>query len=559
MAGQKRHARGYVSAAVLAIAGGLLLGACSAGEQLEAMDPNLNLLEFETRQIACRFVDIEGFPVEAARVRFNLIGHGNGAVLDTRVAVTDAQGVARVNLRTELASTFKVECDSDTADQKADTLVTVARDNGGRLEVQVYPNAAAATIESELTLVDNFECAFLNPYQPPPATTHADERRTKQVVQLAGGGTPVTFAGLKPDLTYAVVAIGRANNQTVARGCLDKLTVNQTMIDQNRAVSVSMYLEDFLPDITGDRNSLELTTSFNIPLGLTSIGGLFSRMSDGDNDPADYILSEMAVRSDGTLQMVVNAYRTQVSQMLANGESARTGRINLRTTAKALKELKNIKLHTTMALEDEGGSGGNTQAQLSVTHKFSHFEAEVAGRTDKYTFRANQRIFPQSTPPVLEGQTTMNVEDASRVSFEPHRMSLPVGDAIVSRLLLDTFGDYRLERIITTMIECNRIGDMLDQLYQGMSVGSTGGFGWIGPIISFGIRIAATEVCQHVVDDIVKDISVQMLRDLKDARLDENVTFEGSANVQMRADGTTIDRLINGNWIGIGDFHARRR
>jgi hypothetical protein len=92
-----------------------LVAACGAQGLLEPLTPAVALLEFDSRVLDVRYTDVDGFPVQNARCTFSTLGSTNGAYLESRVSVTDRNGICRATLITQHAASFEVVVKADGA------------------------------------------------------------------------------------------------------------------------------------------------------------------------------------------------------------------------------------------------------------------------------------------------------------------------------------------------------------------------------------------------------------------------------------------------------------
>ncbi|MBK8481082.1 MAG: hypothetical protein IPL40_07875 [Proteobacteria bacterium] len=518
----------------------------------------LNMLEFETREVMFRYSNDANLPVGNAKLRCDLKGFSNGALLDRRVTLTDASGVGRLTIKAKYASTFRIECDAEDAREKVSIAVYVAKEFGGRLRVVISRNSAAQALTAQVMVVENLPCVAFDPLRPPAPSGDIPNANVPGVPLDANAAT-LNFVGLRPSVVYSVVAIGKLGEQIVAGGCRDQLSMNQDQIDRTTPLTTTVELEDFVA-VPPDPSALVLTTLFDFqPVVLRGLGGLLERMSDGVNDPADYLLMRMQLRdNNGLMGKLLAAYRSEVATLLARDATASANRMSLRRIATSLQNASNIQLHTTMLIRDElTQDNGTPRGQLTATHKFFKFTADLGAGTQRDFFlRDGQRVFGGTTLPRLEATTTITLQQADRISIAPHELTLPIADAILGNLLLEQFGTARFDQVIQQSVQCSNVATVVDRWINSNVVR-------LQNIIGLGVsaltRIFISGLCEDAIQDVALEVQQELMRDLQAARIDETLKLEGSAGVLRAADGRTIDRLNAGSWVGIGSFSGRRQ
>lgn len=518
----------------------------------------LNMLEFETRQVKFRYSNDANLPISNAKLRCDLKGFTNGALLDRRVTVTDAAGVGVLTVQAKYSSTFRIECDAEDARERVAIPVYVAKEFGGRLRVVVSRNSAAQAMTAQVLVVENLPCVAFDPLRPPAPSGDVPNANVPSV-PLETNAATLNFVGLRPSVVYSVVAIGRIGEQTVAGGCRDQLSLTQDQIDRTTPLTTTVELEDFVA-VPPDPSALVLVTSFDFqPVVLRGVGGLLERMSDGNTDPADYLLMRMQLRdNNGLTGRVLAAYRNEVATLLSRDATASANRMSLRRVATALNNTSNIRLHTTMLIRDElTQENGAPRGQLTATHKFFKFTANLGGSTERDFFlRDGQRVFASPTLPRLEATTMITLQQADRIAIAPHQLTLPVADAILGNLLLEQFGTVRFDQVIQQSVQCSNVATVVDRWINSNVVRLQNIFGFALGTIT---RIFISGLCEDAIQDVALEVQQELLRDLQAARVDETLKLEGSAGVLRAADGRTIERLSSGSWVGVGSFSGRRQ
>lgn len=537
------------SMTVLASSWALLLCACTGGNLLEPVDTSMTLLEFETRMLQVRYTDDIGFGIQAATCSFKIVGPSNGAMVDPRVGITDAQGYCRVNLRVQHAAAFKVVVDSDGADEPKPITVTVSSDAGGVIETLIANTAAATVLSAEVRVMEDFDCSELDAWQPPAPTTFAANPRQLVGVQ-PGLPTELKTFGLKANQPYTVVAIGYAEDQTRAAACQQNIVISAEQIKMRRAYPLTLNLEDLSPDPTG--NTLNVISQFKGELGLKGVAALLRQMSDSQYDPVDYVLSQMAVKKNDFVTKLITAYRPLLVEAMSYGGSMSSGRESLSHAAASLASVTDIELHTLMEITDDDEAAALAQQTLTVDHQFRHFTAEINGHREQLNVHPSRPVFDSTLTPKLVDRAQLTVENAETVHISEHHMTVPMADAIVGKVLMDQFADYRIDKIVTAMIDCSRAGELV----AGSLPGSDG---LIGIFLDPAKRILVNDMCQDVVGEMVEDIYDQIKVDLEDYRWDQQLTFTGRASMELLPDGAKVNRLVNGEWTDIGIFSAKRQ
>jgi len=264
------------------------------------------------------------------------------------------------------------------------------------------------------------------------------------------------------------------------------------------------------------------------------------------------VLSQMALKNDDFVTKLITAYRPQLVEAMSYGGSMNSGRESLSRAAATLASVTNIELHTLMEITDEDEAAALAQQTLTVDHRFSHFTAEINGHSERLTVHPSRPVFDSTLTPVLEARAQLTVDNAETVQISEHHMTVPMADAIVGKVLMDQFADYRIDKIITPMIDCSRAGELVAGALPGSD-------GLLGIFIDPAKRILVNDMCQDVVSELIKDVYDQIKVDLEDYRWDQQLTFTGRASLELLPDGGKINRLVNGEWTDIGIFSARRQ
>lgn len=546
---------------------------------LEPFASAVTLLENDSYTIKVRYRGREGLPIEAASIRFSIAptAGADGALLSSSVAVTDRMGVASVQLMVGAETSFSVRADADGAEGTAHINVSVLKDSGGSMEVALYPASAAEPTEAEVILAQDLECGNFDEFEPPPATREGlDTSRT--VAMKPGQASKVVFRGLKPDLNYAVVAIGRAGDQIIARGCRDGILLSQDLMDEKRAAIVAIDLEDRL--LTPVGSELSLVTTFKHTIGLSGVAGFFRSVGESRGAaPAEYVISQLRTRSADSEPMtnVVRGLRMEL-EALVGAEGPMWG-ARLNAAAAVLASVEDVQLHSRLSLSDETPEGLVTDA-IQASHRLHKLTALVESGRKKMRrdfpllsfadprIASLRMVFP-GPPPKLEDTLTMKVEDATRVSLLPHSLNVPITDAIIGQILFDHFGDWSLEQIFRQMVRCDalpvldestlsRLGlptaetwtrDQLGTFWSAVA-GTGDTTAAVGPLLRNG--------CQQIVTELLAEAQHRANEDLSILRAGQQIVFEGSANMLLLGDGVTIGSLRNGIWSGLGGFEATR-
>ncbi|MBK8481074.1 MAG: hypothetical protein IPL40_07835 [Proteobacteria bacterium] len=542
-----RRRRWGTLAATLTLAA---LGACGgAGNTLEPLGfAQLTLLEFDTRDITMRYTDPSGYAIQTAKIRCDLVGFSNGALLESRVGVTDFEGKARFTLRARSATTFKIVCTADGAGSKANVPVFISKENGGQLKVQISRNAAASSLVATVKLIENYPCAGFDPLRSPAASALVPSS-TRENVELSNAGVEVKFAGLRPATQYSIVGFGQSDGQTVAAGCVDGLSLTQAAIDNNVMITAVVRLDDWTPEISG--NALAITTQLTTaPPALRAVAGFYTRLSDGDNDPADELLGRTLSQMTGVTATLVQMYRSQIA-MLLSSPAERAGRDQLRKMALALSQVANLQLHSQMQIRDESvSSDGFITGDLSILHTFLRFSAQVGGQSRSYELEPAQR-----TPRVATLQHTQ----ADRISIGAHTMTLPVADTVVGGLMLENLGSANLEDALGSMVRCDRLATAVTEIInKNFYVGMLGFSGLIDLGATLLTSAAIADLCNTQVKQMVAELKYQLDLGLYEAHLYDEITLQGTAGVLMEPDGQTIKKLASGEWTGVGSFSGER-
>jgi hypothetical protein len=199
---------------------------------------------------------------------------------------------------------------------------------------------------------------------------------------------------------------------------------------KKRAKSVSIDLED--RGFTPEHGHLEVITKFKNNIGLTGVAGILKSMAGYQNGPADYVMNQIALQSNGDagLKRIMALYREQLAQILAGKDGPRQAS-RLRAAAKALGSVDDVQLHSRLEIRDEDDEGAITD-ELEIVHRMHKFTAVIDNGTGQMLRRdfplvslandnlsARRRVFGGMRLK-LRDTATMVVDDAARVSISPH-------------------------------------------------------------------------------------------------------------------------------------------
>ncbi len=533
---------------LLAILGLIAIGGCgetSSGNVLGVHGiSNMQLREFESKELAFQYLDTNGYPIVGGAVRLRIDGASNGAVVETVIARADPQGVARTSIKAAYEASFVVVAEADGA-MPVQVQVTVAKANGGILQVTVYSRSAASATQAQVTLVNNIACTTFDPRMPPAAAVGIAQ--PSHTVAISTSGTPVQFSGLQPGQQYAVIAVATNNGTTVAKGCEENISITQQEVEQRIPRAANVYLEDFSVDISG--NALLVQTNFNYPLNLVRVANLLKEMSDSPSDPFDFIVERSLAGSDWWTSLLVGVVQEELSGYVTSQRpSAQLTRAKIQQVYQALANVSDVKLYTSLEINDEST---DNPGQLTATHKFEYFTANVGGVNNKYYLRDGINLYGETPKMTLSTEAKLKLENAQRLRFEEHTLSLPIAEAIIGTLLVDTFNEYKLEAIFTAMVDCTGIADAVADYYKTWRDNPTS-------VEISAIKTGMNSACQSIVAEMAVDLYNDIRQDITDSGHGNQVTLAGHATIGMAADGSTITQLTGGEWIGVGTFTASR-
>jgi len=528
---------------------------CGDDNLLEPLQGPQTLLDYETRNVCFRFTDDQGFGILGAAIRFDTDGPTAGAVLQRRVSVTDAAGIACVELVTGTDTAFTVVARHDDAKGSTSVPIVVSRGNGGRLAINVHDRANATVEQARVILTEDLDCDLANPLRPPTASTNA--ANANQIVSVQGqDGTPVTFSGLKSASSYTVVALGESGGQTTGMGCQDQLTITSEQIDQRRPLAVELNIVDFVPT-PGDGDELQVVTQFERDIGLTGMAALLKQMSDDETDPADFLLGEMLLYETDTIKRsALGLLRAQLAQTLSATQSVRNAKQHLHETAADLESVKNLRLVTHLAIVDESEEAGTRKSKYKATHRFGHFEADVQGKMTKFDLSASKSRLLGGPEPKLEDEAELRIDNVEDVAIGSHSLSLPIADAIIAKVLLDNWGKRELAPIIQSMVACSELARQVQRLVDDGEV-SFDLDQLLKELAGLAVGVWVNDLCVETTTEIVNKVEAQLRKDLKASRMDTDVEFSGQAKATW-SDGGRIERM-RGKWNAVGSFTALRQ
>lgn len=549
--------------------GALVLGTwgCSSNNLLEPFEPSVRLLEHETRPIRVRYTDDNGLPIAAAAIRFTTKGQSDGAILSSRVAVTNERGEAQVDLRARGETTFLVLADAEGAKEPARINVAVSRDAGGQLIVSLSPSASEPIIEADVILADDEDCENFDPVEPPPATSDGIDT-DRRVEVKAAEATDLTIRGLQPGKRYTLLVIGRAGDQIVARGCRDGIVIDPEQVATSVPRGVALELVDFETGLPS--GALKVVTKLSNEIGLGPLAGVLKDMAGEQNGPADYVIAQIALRAqESALKTVLASFGGEIARELGGHDGERQG-AQLVEAASILANVEDVELHSLMVFSDETADG-RVSGEIELSHEVVKFTADIpesSGQATRRDFsveplRHGRRLFGGGDLK-FEANAVVKRESSLRLTIGRHSLSLPLVDAIAGFVLFEQFGETNLERIIGSRVHCQRGASRAESLTRKAGIADwRSGLGQvIDALIKAGIAVSIQTVvfqlCQDVVNDVLAEARRRVDEDIAVFRSDEQVVLEGSANLRFRSDQQTIDRLEQGKWTGVGTFEATR-
>jgi hypothetical protein len=195
----------------------------SSTRRLEIQVPpgdQLGLAFAETRTLRVRYYDVDATPLAGAEVSFALVvGPGSdpaGAVLSAGVAVTDASGIASVDVTGGASVTsFRVQVEAENA-PPVSFFVSVSNEGFAAVRARLVhegDRAAADFTSVNARLYGGESCASLDPAAPPDSTFPV---RTLEL------GAEAVYPQLPASLPYTLLAWGTgAAGQLLASGCVE--------------------------------------------------------------------------------------------------------------------------------------------------------------------------------------------------------------------------------------------------------------------------------------------------------------------------------------------------
>ena len=270
-------------------------GACAGGEAgktpggdrvLAGLPDEIKVNPFETGT-ARVVLTSGGVPIAGQSVTFTIIDdpkvpdvEARGATLVDSKATTDGAGIAAVDIRAGLATSFRIRATAGSA--QAELTVHVVAGAVGSILVEPFfsPNSSAAmrTTNMRIYFADDQACSeVVLAYIP----------SDRQWPLPASGGT-ARFDIISTSGTHAVIGIARdERNVTVAQGCVDLAGAS---LIPGGVVEVQLLLDDIVPDPVGTFK-ITSTLAFAPPLAASAnIGGPWRDLGDCPLDPAQLFL-----------------------------------------------------------------------------------------------------------------------------------------------------------------------------------------------------------------------------------------------------------------------------
>lgn len=532
-------------ALMVCVMGGLNACADDPVRVLHALENSeLDLMEFSTETVAVQYQDEDGFPIAGGSVLFEVESGGKGASLDPLVVTTDSQGKAETELSVENEAEFDIRVRAEYAEDIRIPVV-VSEANGGTLEVEILNRSTAELTSAKVILAKPLSCAVFDPLLPPSPTTQASSA-SKTITIDGDSKEEVIFKGLDVGAKFTVVAIGKADDQVAAADCADGLEMTQELLDRDTPLTQTLSLQDVESNPAGNRLLLE--TEFTSNIRLDRVGALFNNMSDEGSDPLKFFV-ESFIDYDSTLGQYLSAWKFSFVQYLSDKIAQDPQhRVKLQQVATKCKSVKNIKFYTMLSFPDSVTKNEPFEAD----HEVKYVDAEMLGGTERFVFNSSMRIMgSKATPVITEAKATMELDGALRLTIDKHTLSLPLIDAFLGQILLDTFGKSDLAEILRPMVPCPQLGLLAKEYYLET----------IDPesfYIANAVQGAMTETCEVFTDDLPQEIYDQMLDDIQSTGIKETLDLEGSCNLEYKNDGTTISQATDGKWIGIGTFTGER-
>lgn len=521
------------------IAVAALLGSCS-GSDLQPVRASLQLLDFDTGAVELR-VTADGAPQQGVTCHFRTVGATQGAYLEARTATTDHRGICSVDLKTKEQAEFEIIAEADGAG-RVTIPVTVSPTAGGAIEALVLAPATATGLTAEVRLVEGFICAKLDAQRPPAPT--ADSQGSRQLVSVVEGNHgSVTLRGLKPDRSYTVVTVARSQDQVVAVHCHDGLSLTQERIDLRVPLALSVDLQWIWPDY--QLAPLRLLTDLSAEVGLESLSALLRGVSGG-TAPAGEVLDAMSKEGTETVQQIVQKYRSQLLEVLVGSEDLSLRRETLGEVADALDGVHRIELHTTMRL-DEPMENVTGPTRVAAEHRFDFLAASINGTSEKAPLPSE--LLASTATPKLQDNAVFTIETPQRIAISSHRMSVPVADAILSKLLLDHFGEVRLAQVLLGMVDCSRAGAWVNS-----NVKPDGDH---GISVERNTWAKVTQLCQGLIGGVAKSLADKVGRDFRGNEVNQQLELRGSASLRLLPSSGRIEQLVDGTWHAVGTFSAR--
>jgi len=267
-------------------------GMTAGGDRVLVADPNMISIKPGATGTARFVLTSGGVPIAGQKVMFNIANDpgsdSQGATLVPMTAVTDASGVASVDVHTGGATTLKIRATSGTA--LPATLTVVVALGTGSVTVSPFfaPDSTALQDNPgiDVYLVENQACAETNLFAGP------DTQRDLTSPRLPASGGTAFFPIVNTADDYAVA--GRAVNTSgnaIAVGCVD---VPGSNLVADRSVAIWLPLRDVFPSPIGTF-TLTSRLDFNPPLpAAAAIAAPWRDLSDCPLDPAQLFLDCIA-------------------------------------------------------------------------------------------------------------------------------------------------------------------------------------------------------------------------------------------------------------------------
>jgi hypothetical protein len=560
--------------------------ACHRSNALEPLEPQLELVDGETSKVRVRYTTGEGLPVGDALIRFEIdspYSPYSPAWLSTYATRTNQDGVATAEVHAQQGNfEFVIVARANSSDATTRIDVKVSSIPGGQLEVQLRKVRHLDVDAAEVLVVDHLDCDSFDEFDlPPPSVEVVGGRQTFRWFHPDDGLAPVSlglppdkrytehdlvFRGLTAGKRYTVVAIGRSKRTTVARACVDGLRVSDE-IGRRRRLDLLGGLElETVVARAGDE--LELRTVFS-DLALRGLAELLDGLHLGAG-PADHVVDQLRRRTkDDAPHLAGVLYRHRdwlVEAMLSEataGEVSSSLGSQFARIAQALSRFNRVTINSRLVFLDDGDL---TSGEARVEHRMGSFSFSLFSRKSA-NVGENERVFADPTPLELVAEATLRAEGDGKASLSPHRLSVPLVDALIGSLLFDSFGVYRFAHVLTQAVNCAALG-----MKAGEYAEQDGLQGWrlssplLEKLTSAGVAVAAGmtmdevmgRMCDAELSALVADARRRLEQDLGPLASNAPLIFEGKANLLTYAKGSFIRAVKDGQWIGLGTFEGSR-